>query len=120
MWQLIDGIHGIGWVTAHKLLAHKRPALLPFYDRVVKAALQPHDEAFWLPLHEALHGEAGAARLAQIQALRTEARLPPWVSELRVLDVVVWMNQPGPASATLTCAGSAISRGLGCDGVRDT
>lgn len=33
------GIAGIGWVTASKLLARKRPRLVPVYDRVVWGAI---------------------------------------------------------------------------------
>ncbi|MDK1348939.1 DUF6308 family protein [Streptomyces sp. 378] len=37
-WELLFGQHGVGWVTAGKLLARKRPRLLPVYDDVVRCA----------------------------------------------------------------------------------
>ena len=34
-WQRLKEIDDVGWVTAHKLVARKRPHLHPVYDRVV-------------------------------------------------------------------------------------
>jgi hypothetical protein len=36
-----DAVPGIGWVTAGKLLAAKRPRLVPILDKEVQAFLQP-------------------------------------------------------------------------------
>ena len=36
--------HGIGFVTAGKLMARKRPRLIPVYDDVVKCALDEPQE----------------------------------------------------------------------------
>lgn len=38
-WHLLRDQPGIGWVTVGKLLARKRPRLLPVYDRVVRCVL---------------------------------------------------------------------------------
>jgi hypothetical protein len=35
LWHLLEGQDGVGWVTAGKLLARKRPSLIPVYDNVV-------------------------------------------------------------------------------------
>ena len=40
---------GMGRATTHKLMARKRPRLLPVFDSVVKEALQPHKASVWLP-----------------------------------------------------------------------
>lgn len=95
LWQLLDDLPGIGWVVAHKLLAHKRPALLPVYDSVTKQVLQPDDPTFWLPLHDALGGEGGARRMATLRAVRDAAGPPRPITELRVLDVLAWMEGKG-------------------------
>lgn len=87
LWRRLVGIDGIAWVTAHKLLARKRPHLLPVYDRVVKAALQPTRSNFWRPLWETLQNERVTDRLKE---LRRGLALD--VSLLRVLDVAVWMR----------------------------
>ncbi|MFJ4680448.1 MULTISPECIES: DUF6308 family protein [unclassified Kitasatospora] len=87
-WHLLVAEPGVGWVLAGKLLARKRPRLLPVYDRVVRCALDRPDR-FWSPLHTALRADGGALahRLAQLHAA---ADLPAAVSALRVCDVVVW------------------------------
>ncbi|WP_232839073.1 DUF6308 family protein [Streptomyces triticisoli] len=38
-WRLLTDQPGIGWVTVGKLLARKRPRLLPVYDQVVRCLL---------------------------------------------------------------------------------
>lgn len=38
-WHLLCAQHGVDWVIAGKLLARKRPRLLPVYDKVVRCAL---------------------------------------------------------------------------------
>jgi hypothetical protein len=92
LWNLVENEHGIGWVIANKLLAQKRPLLLPVYDSVVKAALQPDELLFWQPLRETLRADDGV-RLTRLRALRAAAGLNPGLSELRVLDVIVWRLQ---------------------------
>jgi hypothetical protein len=74
------------------LLARKRPHLLPVYDRVVKAALQPTKRTFWRPLWETLQDRAVTGRLEELRRV-----LDLDVSLLRVLDVAVWMRNWGAA-----------------------
>jgi hypothetical protein len=54
LWQLLKKIKGVGWVTANKLVARKRPDLLPVYDRIVKAKIQPRSKDLWIPLRNSL------------------------------------------------------------------
>ncbi|MGW8847773.1 DUF6308 family protein [Streptomyces xiamenensis] len=89
-WRLLESQHGLGWVTAGKILARKRPRLLPVYDRVVRCALG-RPRPFWLLLHAALR-ENGAELHHQLLELRQAAGVPPTVSALRVCDVTVWMK----------------------------
>ncbi|MFE2988644.1 DUF6308 family protein [Streptomyces sp. NPDC059262] len=89
-WRLLRGQPGIGWVTAGKLLARKRPRLLPVYDRVVRCAVgQPR--SFWHAMHSALRADDYALQ-RELLTLRQAAGLPGTVSVLRVCDVVVWMR----------------------------
>ncbi|MFE0962553.1 DUF6308 family protein [Streptomyces fungicidicus] len=90
-WNLLESQHGLGWVIAGKLLARKRPRLLPVYDKVVRCALGRPRPSFWLALHAALR-EDDAALHRQLLELRQAAGLPETVSALRVCDVAVWMN----------------------------
>ncbi len=89
----LDGIHDVGHVTRSKLLAHKRPRLVPIRDQYVLRALAGRPGGrFTVPLRDALASDPSiTARLAE---LRTEVE-PPAISDLRVLDVVVWMSVHG-------------------------
>ncbi|MCC9737602.1 DUF6308 family protein [Streptomyces sp. MNU89] len=89
-WQLLEDQPDVGWVIAGKILARKRPRLLPVYDRVVRCAVG-RPSSFWLALHTALR-EDDAALHRQLLELRQAAGLPETVSALRVCDVAVWMN----------------------------
>ncbi|MGW7055143.1 DUF6308 family protein [Streptomyces sp. NPDC054887] len=89
-WHLLRAQHGVNWVIAGKLLARKRPRLLPVYDRVVRCAVG-RPPSFWLALHTALR-EDDAVLHRHLLKLRQAAGLPETVSALRVCDVAVWMN----------------------------
>ncbi|MFF3677551.1 DUF6308 family protein [Streptomyces sp. NPDC002120] len=93
-WCLLEDQYKIGWVIAGKLLARKRPRLLPVYDRVVRCALG-HPPSFWTDLRTALR-EDDAALHHRLLGLRQSAGLPETVSALRVADVAVWMAHPTP------------------------
>lgn len=91
LWAKLETIEGVGWVTANKLLARKRPQLLPVYDRMVKARLQPRSSDLWIPLRNSFLRDDGAMieRLAEI---RSRAELDVTPSLLRVFDVAMWMT----------------------------
>ncbi|MFD7164821.1 DUF6308 family protein [Streptomyces violascens] len=90
-WHLLEGQSDVGWVIAGKLLARKRPRLLPVYDNVVRCALGRPRPSFWVALHAALRADDGSLN-RQLLALRQTAGLPETVSVLRVCDVAVWMG----------------------------
>jgi hypothetical protein len=73
-WRLLTGQPGIGWVTAGKLLARKRPRFLPVYDQVVRCVLG-RPASFWLDLHAALRADDRALH-HELVALRRSARIP--------------------------------------------
>jgi hypothetical protein len=102
LWQLLDDQEGVGWVTAGKLLARKRPSLIPVYDHVVRCAVgRPED--FWTALRNALRHDDGRL-LADVTELIHAAELPPAVTPLRALDVTVWMHHR-PSHTGSDCAG---------------
>lgn len=77
---------GVGWVVANKLLAAKRPRLLPVLDNEVWNFLRPPSGQFWLPLHDEL---SDPTRRFAIAAACQAA--PSHVSLLRRIDVALWM-----------------------------
>lgn len=87
-WNLLKDQTGVGYVTAGKLLARKRPSLIPIYDEVVRCVLGA-PEHYWLSMHEVL-GDEEVLRL--IKRIRAEADVPEAVSVLRTVDVVLWMG----------------------------
>ena len=94
LWSLLVGLPGIEWVTAGKLMARKRPQLIPVYDRVVHKALErpDPDSFFWIELRRVLlHNPEVLRRLREI---RDELSLFD-ISLLRILDVAIWMDAYG-------------------------
>ncbi|AIY03009.1 hypothetical protein ART_3410 [Arthrobacter sp. PAMC 25486] len=82
----------VGQTTASKILARKRPHLIPVYDTVVAAQAGLADSGGqWRRWWEAFQGSDGQElthRLVVIRAASGQQHL----SLLRVLDVVLWMN----------------------------
>ncbi|TGB44648.1 DUF6308 family protein [Mycolicibacterium peregrinum] len=82
----LQTLPGIGWVVASKLLATKRPRLLPILDNEVRDFLRPPKGRFWLSLQAEL---SDPTRRFAIAAACKAA--PPHVSLLRRIDVALWM-----------------------------
>ncbi|WP_433341625.1 DUF6308 family protein [Micromonospora sp. CA-111912] len=92
-WRSLKGLTGIEWVIASKLLARKRPALVPVYDGVVSCAFGTGTK-FWQWLHALLGADGGVLR-QRLDEYQAKAGLPAQVSRLRILDVVFWMRHEG-------------------------
>jgi Family of unknown function (DUF6308) len=89
-WRLLKAPDGMGWVTAGKLLARKRPRLIPVYDGVVRCALGRPPNA-WLWLNDSFsEGQRELAR--RLVDIRQRTGVPDAVPPPRVLDVVLWMR----------------------------
>jgi len=89
-WWLLDAQDDVGWVIAGKVMARKRPELIPVWDNVVRCAFGRPRENAWLWLDGRLRQDGGLRE--QLDQLHQAAQLPKLVSRLRVLDVVVWMR----------------------------
>ncbi|MGW5463740.1 DUF6308 family protein [Streptomyces sp. NPDC003996] len=87
---------GSGPVIAGKLLARKRPHLIPVYDiRVKQTFKRPAiDDSFWAALAAALRANGGAFP-DQLVRLRDKAGIGEDIGILRVCDVIAWMYQGG-------------------------
>jgi hypothetical protein len=72
-WQLLKEQDGVGWVIAGKLMARKRPRLIPVWDHVVRCAMG-RPQSVWLWLDELL-GQNDRLT-GQLRQLHQVARLP--------------------------------------------
>lgn len=92
LWSWLHRYRGVGDTRAGKLLARKRPRLIPIIDSVVAAAIPARHMRYWDDLATALRQNPHL--VDHIEALRP-ASLTRIVSTLRLLDVAVWMTQGG-------------------------
>jgi hypothetical protein len=75
-----------GPLTAAKLVACKRPRLVPVYGPIVRDLVDVDDGPPWWP---AMLRALSPQLVSAVRALAAAAQLPPRVSVLRVVDVVV-------------------------------
>lgn len=80
---------GIGATTASKIMARKRPHLIPIWDEVIGQVIgKRSSDGQWMNWHWLLtEGSGLPERLAEIHLL-SEVERP--LSELRIMDVVLW------------------------------
>ena len=95
LWRLLrqkEDTWGIGQTTASKILARKRPHLIPIYDSVIAAQVGiTNSDNQWELWFEAFQGDSGGVLVDRLRAIR-EASGQVHLSLLRVLDVVLWME----------------------------
>ena len=85
--QVLDDLPKVGWVTAGKLMAAKRPRLIPVLDKEVKRLLKPPKGQFWGAMYDELSDERRRSSIAEVCA-----NAPEEVSLLRRIDVALWMH----------------------------
>ncbi len=90
LWEELRELRGVDWVIAGKLLARKRPGLIPVYDRVVKT-VTGGDRNYWVPFCKELRAD-GKALHHRLLRLHEAADVPAAVPVLRVFDVIAWME----------------------------
>ncbi|MGN0094857.1 MAG: DUF6308 family protein [Corynebacterium sp.] len=95
--QALRDIKGIGQVTAAKLVAHKRPRLFPVFDKVVGNSIAPK-----MDFLDTVHAElsTNVDLRDKLGDIRTAVGLPKTISELRILDVIAWMDVQYPELAS--------------------
>ena len=87
LFDHLDDLPGVGITKATKLMAAKRPRLIPIQDAFVQEELVLPKGRFWLPMYDQL---ADGPLREFIGGLTKGA--PDGVSLLRCIDVAVWMH----------------------------
>ncbi|MGD8151040.1 DUF6308 family protein [Ornithinimicrobium sp. Y1694] len=106
LYRELMTLPGIGETRATKLLARKRPLLVPIVDSVLVREVFRGRDQHWAPLHQALRAHERAL-WNHLVDLRSRAGIPEAVSPLRVFDVLAWMDGTGNSDRVLE--GEAIS-----------
>jgi Family of unknown function (DUF6308) len=88
LWHHLRNDVGLRSVATHKLLARKRPHLLPIRDSATNRALTKHTP-WWRPWWLAL--STSPSTIERLRTLREKAGSPE-LSLLRVADIVIWMR----------------------------
>lgn len=87
IYNELKRIPGINYVRASKLLAGKRPHLVPIRDSVVEQLLGAGTD-YWAPMRDVL----GDPELRRSLEIVSDGVVPSDVSLLRRLDVILWME----------------------------
>lgn len=84
LWSLLRAVPGVGRTRASKLLARKRPEMVPIIDSVIAEALHLGTET-WRPLAVALQDDDVRQLIGDLRPEHVSNQ----ISTLRLLDVVV-------------------------------
>lgn len=93
LWDLLLKYKQIGPTRVSKLMAVKRPELLPIYDSVILRVLGGYTGSFWLAMREAMLDQSLRRRLHEMRADAGRTHL----SLLRALDILLWMHGTSPS-----------------------
>jgi hypothetical protein len=85
--RALDDLWKVGWVTAGKLMAAKRPRLIPILDEEVWGVLKPAKGKFWVTMYDQLADESQRRTITDVCDCA-----PADVSLLRRIDVSLWMH----------------------------
>jgi len=100
-WQLSRLLRrhtAVGPVISSKILARKRPHLLPVFDDIVRVQYQLVDDTgFWVAMANALNANDRALH-HRLRVIRHRAAVPD-ISLLRVLDIATWVTGGGNGTA---------------------
>jgi Family of unknown function (DUF6308) len=92
LFRYLTFFEHLGWVTAGKLMARKRPRLIPVYDTYVQHAV--HGGArWWRPLRDHLLHPQDRRLHRRLLQLRDASGIGSDITPLRVFDVIVWRDE---------------------------
>jgi len=94
LWKGIFGFPGIGETIASKLLATKRPNLFPIFDSHVAKALDLDRSFYWKPWQDFMKSDEGRKCVQKVRGFAVNLKITG-VSDLRLLDIIIWMRVHG-------------------------
>ncbi|MFB8369829.1 DUF6308 family protein [Pseudarthrobacter sp. NPDC055928] len=107
LWHVLRGREtgrwGVGETRASKIMARKRPRLIPIYDSVVGPlmGLQGNSKGQWAVWHGAFIEHPGLT--PRLRTIYNLSGVKDSISDIRVMDIVLWMHgkQPPLAAASV-------------------
>ena len=94
LFSKLDELTGLGRTISSKILAAKRPKLIPIFDQHVAAFLGFSKQDYWNPWREFMQSPEGIWCGNRVSELANDLDILN-ISHLRLLDVVIWMKQHG-------------------------
>jgi hypothetical protein len=91
LWDELVRFPGVGPVTAGKILARKRPRLIPVVDSVVLRTLEHPGAGYWRDLRHHLQSDDRQLQTFLTDVLR-DVGLDGRVSIIRAFEVLVWLT----------------------------
>lgn len=93
LWQLLRrGNDGMSRTRTSKLIAAKRPRLIPIWDSFVEQATGLDTSDYWRQFQAVLAADDRAIWTWLTQIRSAVPNVPAAVSNLRILDVLLWMT----------------------------
>lgn len=108
MWDSLRKMRGIDWVTAGKLLARKRPMMIPVVDKWTIRVLPAAKGEVWTTLRLALDDKDLRKRIEKLRPRTASSATPT----LRLLDALLWIrhSESSNARAVRQAAGLEVRR----------
>lgn len=90
LWNQLLTLTDVGPTKVSKLMARKRPNLVPIYDRIIGERIATLDD-YWYVFHAFMSDAASCKEVEEVRRLAGVEGVPL----LRVLDTAVWMRFSG-------------------------
>lgn len=93
LWRVLRrGTDGMGRTRTSKLIAAKRPRLIPIWDSFVEKATGLDTSDYWRQFESVLIADDNAVWKWLTDVRELTPNVPTGVSNLRTLDVLLWMT----------------------------
>lgn len=100
LYKSLCALPGVGMTRATKLMARKRPRLVPIVDSVINKSIFQEGPKHWEPLYEAL--VANDQELwTWLTHVKEISKVQECVPTIRIFDVLAWMDSTGNTTHAL-------------------